>query len=233
MGVSRSHLAVLHDDARSAALAELAGESGEAIAARQPRARRDPLSTWPRSTARPLSRSFLRAIRARASAPGELESALADADAALALRPDDPATLALRASILLRSGRAQEALVALEPVRSTEYWQLQPTLWLLAGQVELTLLRFYESRASLERYAESEPGLALVWQLLQNVYLALELDGLAYRAKHNLAVNLYMVGLDAERSGDVERARDALQRSLDVAPDYEAAKEALARLSGG
>lgn len=233
-----SHLAVRHDDAASAALAELAGDSGEAIAARQLLAPSSDPAEYAAALDRALElepESFpVRAIRARARLRrGELESALADADAALALRPDDPATLALRASILLRAGRAEDARLALEPVRATEYWQMQPTLWLLAGQAELALLRFEESRASLERYAESEPGLALVWQLLQNVYLALELDGLAYRAKHNLAVNLYMVGLDAERSGDVERARDALQRSLEVAPDYEAAKEALARLSGG
>ena len=233
-----SHLAVRHDDAASAALAEIAGEAGEAVAARQLLAPGGDPAEYAAALDRALElepESFpVRAIRARARLrQGELESALADTDAALALRPDDPATLALRASILLRSGRADEALVALDQVRATEYWQMQPTLWLLAGQVELALLRFEESRASLERYAESEPGLALVWQLLEQVYLALELDPFALRARRNIAVNLYMVGLDAERSGDLERARDALRRSLEVAPDYAPAKQALARLSGG
>ncbi len=215
----------------------VSGDSGEAVATRVLLSETVDQASYDAELDRAVElepASFaVRVIRARSHLRnGELADALEDVDAALALRPDDPATLALRASILLRSDRAEEALQALGSVRTTEYWQLQPPLWMLAAQVELALNRAGESIPLLERYAESEPGLALVWQLLEQAYLSMELDPFALRARRNLAINLYMVGLDAERRGETERAIDALRRSLLAAPNYAPAVEALARLGG-
>jgi tetratricopeptide (TPR) repeat protein len=210
---------------------------GEAMAGRlllEPTAGESDEATFSAAIARAIEiepTSFsLRGISARSHLRlGKLEAALADADAALALRPDDPAASALRAAVLLRSGRAEEARTALERVQRSEYWQLRPALWLLLGQVELATHREAEGIPPLERYVESEPGTNAAWELLEHAYTAQGRDADAARARRIQATNLYLIALDAERNSELERARDLLRRALAISPEH-AQAQTLARL---
>ena len=80
-----------------------------------------------RARARLVRRALLRA-RLRL-AQGDAAGALADIDAALALRPGDPALLGVRGSALYRLGRYAEARKDLAAAEKTEYWGwAQPAL---------------------------------------------------------------------------------------------------------
>jgi len=235
-----AHIGVRHDRAVGEALAQLAGDSGEAIAARAELARTANESDAA-SHAAALERAVLlepasfplRVLRARSHLMlQEPAAALVELDAALALRPGDPATLALRASTLLRLGRAQEASRTLEPVMRTEYSQLQPALWFLAGSAAFESGRVDDAIPWLERYSAAEPGLLLAWQLLEQGYTAQGRDADAARARRNQALNLYLLAQAAERDGDSARARDALQRALAIYPEHAPTRAALARLGG-
>ncbi len=235
-----AHMSARHDYGVAGALAERAGGSGAGIAARQVLARissptDDELYTATLTRAIELEPGIfpLRLIRARAQLRRrEFEGALVDVDAALALQPGDTSALALRASILLQMGRAEDARSALESVRNSESWQLQPTLWLLAAQVDLATGRADESVPLLERYLESEPGLVLAWQLLEQAYTMVGREADAGRARRNQIENLYLLAHDAERNGDTDRAREVLRRALALQPDHSPSKQALERLGG-
>lgn len=233
-----AYIGVRHDRAVGESLAELAGDTGEGIAARQELARTsnktDP-ETYLAALARAVElepESFpVRTIRARAQLmQQDLDAALVEADAALVLRPGDPSALALRGAILARLGRPEEALAALAPVRATEYWNFQPTYWLIAGRAELAAGNTDAGLALLERYVAAEPGLLLAWELLEQGYTGQGRQAEATSARHNQAINLYTRAIVAANAGDAERARADLQRALEIFPEHEASKAALARL---
>jgi spermidine synthase len=235
-----AYIGVRHDRAVGESLAELAGDSGEGIAARQELARTantTDAETYLGALTRAVElepESFpVRIIRARAELmQQDLEGALAEADAALVLRPGDPSALALRGAILLRLGRPEDALAALEPVRATEYWNFQPTYWLVASRAELAVGNTDAGLALLERYVAVEPGLLLAWELLEQGYTGQGRQAEAESARHNQAINLYMRAIAAANSGDEARARVDLQRALEILPQHEPSRAALARLGG-
>jgi len=235
-----AYIGARHDRAVGETLADLAGDSGEAIAARQQLAvaegAPDPtayfaaldqaLELEPKSFPLHVTRARARVLRQ------DLEGALADVDAALAIRPGDPSARMLRGSVLLRLGRAEDALAAIAPVRETEYWDLQPTHWFVAGTAELAAGHTDAGLALLERYVEAEPGHVQAWELLEQGYTGQGRQADVDRARHNQALNLYLIALGAERAGDGERARSTLRRALAIQPRHAPSQAALARLGG-
>jgi tetratricopeptide (TPR) repeat protein len=222
-----------------AALAELAGESGEGIAAREQLAIRGApdlahyLAQLGQATARAPTSFPLRMNGANARLQvRDLEGALVDADAALALRPGDPSALAVRGSVLLQLGRPQEAVAAFAPLRGTEYWALQPTLWYIAAHAgdrgRLAGFRAGAHGAIRRSRARRRVGLA---GARARLHRARSPPGCAARAAQPGA-ELFVIALDAERAGDVLRARAELQRALAIVPDHGPSRAALARLGG-
>ena len=235
-----SYLNVRHDMGATARAGMLASDSGEAVAARAQMARamgRLEPERYRAEIERAVAlepRSYdLRMLRARDRiALGDPEGALADCDAALELRPGDPAVLGVRAGALLRLGRAAEARAELAKVEQTEYWASALPLWYLAGVAALQAGDPDDGIRRLEAYLDEEPGLVQAWQLLEQAYTAQGRTADAARAHRNQAMNLYLIALTAEKQGDVPRAKQTLQRALALQPDHELAKRELARLGG-
>jgi spermidine synthase len=235
-----SYLNVRHDAAASAHVAELASDSAEVAAARAQVARTTGeldeagfSAALERAVAREPNSYDLRMLRARRRLNEDKpDAALEDIDAGLAIRPDDPALLGVRASALLRLNRVAEARAALAEVEKTEYWLFAKPLWYLSGLAALQAGDLADGEARVLRYLETEPGFVQAWQVLEQVYTQQGRFEDAARTRRNQAMNLYLIAMRAEREGDVPRAKQTLQRALAVAPDHALAKAALARLGG-
>ena len=171
-----------------------------------------------------------RRLRAhRRLAEGNAAGALGIVDAALVTRrPSDPALHGVRGSALVRLGRYAEARVDLLVVEQSEYWFWAQSFWYLAGVAALQAGDLADGTARLEKYVEFEPGLVLAWQALEQAYTAQGREADAVRARHNQAMNLYLLALGSERAGDKPRALERLHRALAIVPDHPQAKEALA-----
>lgn len=235
-----AYLIVRHDAAAAARIAPLGGDSGEVVAARAQFARSTSAlddAAYGAELDRALQlepRAYdLRMLRAHHHlALGDFAGALLDVDAALDLRPGDPALLGVRASALLRLDRVAEARADFALVEKTEYWENAKPLWYLAGLAALQAGDFADGTARLERYIETEPGLVQGWQLLEQAYTQQGRAEDAARARRNQAMNLYLLAILAEKQGDVARAVETLQRALAIVPGHPLAKPALARLGG-
>jgi spermidine synthase len=235
-----SHIRARRDRAVAESLAQIGGDSGPALAARaeldrlefgldvdEYRARLDTaVAAAPDSFA-------VRMVRARARlATNDADGALEDVARAAELRPDDASAALLHASILIQLGRSAEAWNALQPVLASESGKLDPIAWLLAGRAGIESDRIAEGLPWLERYVQAEPGQVSAWQLLETAYTAQSRVADAGRARRNQSTNLYLIALGAERDGDAERARATLRRALDLTPEHEPSRAALARLGG-
>ena len=238
-------LAIAALDARHDALAaqrwiDRAPGSGEAIAARAQLSRAQGSLDEPAFAAE-LDRAVAsepgsyQALLLRARhrlAQGDGQGALADVDAALALRPGDPVLLGARGNALYRLGRYSEARAELAAAEKTEYWGWAAQLWYLAGLAALQDGDVDDAIARLEGFVEFEPGLVLAWSALEQAYTAKGRVADAARARRNQATNLYFLAVGSEKAGDTARAKERLQRALALQPDHALAKEALARLGG-
>jgi spermidine synthase len=235
-----SYLNVRHDMAATARAGKLASDSGEVVAARAQLARATGKIDDERYAAeieRAVAlepRSYdLHMLRAKhRSALGDSQGALADVDAALEIRPGDPALLGVRGGALLRLGRIAEARADLAQVEKTEYWSFALPLWYLAAGAALQAGDTEDGVRRLEVYVGSEPGLVQAWQLLEQAYTELGRGADAARARRNQAMDLYLLAVNAEKQGDVPRAKETLQRALALQPDHTLSKQALARLGG-
>ncbi len=235
-----AYLEVRHDVATTARITPLGGESGEVLAARARFARFNGtldaakyLAELDRAVELEPTSFDLRMLRARARLEaGQVEEARQDLEAALARRPRDPTAVGVLASALLQLGRVDDARANLAALERTEYWQQSPALWYLAALTAVRAGDLADGATRLERYLEVEPGYLQAWQALEQVYLRQGRADDAARARRNQATNLYVMAMQAERSGDLGRAKQTLQRALALSPENERAKEALARLGG-
>jgi spermidine synthase len=175
----------------------------------------------------------VRMVRARARlAWDDARGALDDLARASELRPDDPSVRVLGASVLLQAGRAQDAFDSLQPVLATEYGQLDPPVWFLAGRAAIEAGHPGEGAELVERYLEYEPGQVVAWELLERAYTTQGRTAEAGRARRNRTTNLYLLALGAEREGDADRARETLRRALVISPEHAPSRAALTRLGG-
>jgi spermidine synthase len=229
-----------HDAVAAQRWIEAAPDSGEAIAASAQLARAqhalDPpafAAELDRALAKEPGSYDARMLRAKHRiAQADAQGALTDLDAALPLRPGDPALLGVRAGALYALGRYSEARADLARVEKTEYWGWAQQLWYLAGLAALQEGDVDDGIARLERYVQYEPGLVMAWSALEQAYTAKGRESDAARARRNQATNLYLLARGSEKAGDTARAVERLKRALALQPDHALAKEALARLGG-
>jgi predicted Zn-dependent protease len=127
-------------------------------------------------------------------------------------------------------GHLEEAQTALANLHPSEYSARRPTLWLLAGR--LALLRGDPSRAiaDFERYVEANPLQSVGWAQLADAYEQTGQPESATRAQRNLARVYHRGGIQALERGDSARATQLFALALELDPDYEPAKRALAGL---
>jgi spermidine synthase len=233
-------LSVRGDASAATRWIERAGDSGEGIAARAQLARAQNRLEEPAYAAaldRALElepRSYdARMLRSRHRlAQGDPQGALADVDAALALRPGDPALLGVRAGVLYGLNRFAEARTDLAAVEKSEYWGWAADLWYLAGMSALQDGDLQDGIARLEKYVEYEPGFVAAWSVLEQAYTAKGREADAARARRNQAMILYIIALSSEKAGDKAGAVQRLRRALVIQPDHTLAREALSRLGG-
>jgi tetratricopeptide (TPR) repeat protein len=135
-----------------------------------------------------------------------------------------------RAVALMALGHLEEAQAALESLHPSEYSARRPALWLLAGR--LALLRGDPNRAiaDFERYVEANPLQTFGWAQLADTYEQTEQPESAARAQRNQGRVYHRGGIQALESGNSARAAQLFALALELDPDYEPAKRALARL---
>ena len=235
-----SYLNVRRDVGATIHLGKLAPQTGETVVARAQLARAEGMLDEAHFDAE-IERGVelqpdsydLHMLRARRRlGRDEVPGALADLDAALAVRPDDSAALAVRAGSLLREKRPAEARAIVARLEQTEYWDATHPLWFLGARAELESGDLAGAIPRLERYLEAEPAATEGWQLLETAYLAAGRSADAARARRNQAMVFYLSALGAEQQGDLPRAKEAFQRVLALEPDHARAKEAMQRLGG-
>jgi spermidine synthase len=175
-----------------------------------------------------LELRILRAqVRLSAQQP---EPALEDARIALAQRLDDPRAKEALVTALVVLGGLDEAQTALASLHPSEYSDQHPGLWLLAGQLALLRGEPHRAVAEFERYVETNPQETDGWARLA---VAQEHAGdaeSATRAKRNQGRVYYQGGVEAVDRGDSSQAVQLFGWALQLDPDYEPAKRALARL---
>ena len=176
----------------------------------------------------------MRLLRARHRlAQGDAAGALADVDAALALRPGDPALLGVRGSALYRLGRYAEARADLAAAEKTEYWGWASPLWYLAGLAALQDGDVDDGIARLESYVEFEPGPGAWRGARSSRPTRRRVAWPTPRARAGTRRRTSTCSRSAPRRPATRaRAQERLQRALAIAPDHALAKEALARLGG-
>jgi tetratricopeptide (TPR) repeat protein len=163
-------------------------------------------------------------------------AALEDADAALALVPDDSRSRVLRWRILQRLGRSEEAEPDLDATAASPFMATEPDLWPIAAEVYLARGRIDDAIAWLRRALEGHPNSVELWDRLATVY---EQNGRGTdaavarrnqsRARRNSIVLLQRDGRMAAWRGEWPQARAYFQQALAQDPSYGPVREDLAR----
>jgi tetratricopeptide (TPR) repeat protein len=168
----------------------------------------------------------------------DYEAALAEARAALALRPDDPRARTARVSALLDLDRASEALPEAEALASSSFTRVRPDVWLKAAAVHSALGEHEEAVGHARRFALQQSTEPHSWFVLSQYYRLAgrtkereEAMENGRRALRNAAVVRHAAALRAERNGDLDEARKLLEQAVELAPDYRPAGDDLRRLT--
>jgi tetratricopeptide (TPR) repeat protein len=160
----------------------------------------------------------------------QFEPALEDARIALLQQPDDPRMREALSVTLLALGHFEEAQTALAGLHPSEYSARRPALWLLAARLAVLLGDPSRAIPDFERYVETNPLQTFGWAQLANAYEQVGQPENAARAQRNCGRVYYQGGIDALDRGDSSQAAQQLALALKLAPGYEPAKRALARL---
>ena len=174
-------------------------------------------------------------VRLDASDPA---GALADADAALVIRPDDPRARLLRWRALQRQGRLAEAAVEMRLVLESPMIEVEPTL--RRGEIHLAAAagRPADAAAMADRYLrEEDPGWIEGWRLLAAQQDALGHAEDAARARRNAELAFENRSLSAVKrarvalwNGRTREAADLLGAVLAVDPENRLARSDLRAL---
>ncbi|MFQ5697045.1 MAG: fused MFS/spermidine synthase [Myxococcota bacterium] len=186
------------------------------------------LEEFPQSFSALLLRATLRA------GDGDAAGALADAAAALKLRPDDPRAAARRAIALGDLGKSDEAVREITRLLARGYAERLPTLWLEAARIYCRAQRLDECGRQLSRFLMHDPESPAEWRFLAQVRerqqrpedAARALTN-AERAERDRPKVQHLRALLARDSGNLAEARSRLRRALQLDPDYTPARRAL------
>jgi tetratricopeptide (TPR) repeat protein len=173
-------------------------------------------------------------LRLAANRPDE---ALADADAARRVRPEDPRAHALRWQSLYRLGRLEEAEAELDAMAGSPYMAFQPLLWRDAADVWLARGRFEHGIGALQRRLDADRNWADGWTKLAEAYDRAGRPADAERARRNVATakrnRLLLVQREARMAawrGDKQKAISLLEHAAAEDPSYAPVREDLATL---
>ena len=168
----------------------------------------------------------------------DFEGALADAEAALARRPQDPRARALRMRALAKLGRYAEAQKDADALLATTFGEADPHV--LREAPEVTLRNGQTKRAiELLEFVlrDRDPSWTRGWMLLAYAYAQQGDEKNAARAKENeeitkrnRAMLYHRMARSALWMGRPGDAADLLVTALNVDPRYEAARVELLRL---
>lgn len=166
---------------------------------------------------------------------GRLQECRVVVEEVLALKPHQAAAHGIRGNLALAEGDLDAALTSL--LKAEEGWRDSPRLKQLIGQVYLRAQRWDDAERCFRAVIEFDPDMAAAHAGLARALLekrrfreaATESLG-AVGLKFNLPGSHFVLGVSLARLGDTERAVQAFETCLKLAPDTKEAREWLENL---
>lgn len=166
---------------------------------------------------------------------GRLQECRAAVEGVLALRPNQAAAHAIRGNLAMAEGDTEGALASL--LKAEEEWRDSPQLKRLLGRVYIRAKRWDDAERCFRAVIAFDPDMAAAHAGLARALMekrqfreaateALEAVGL----KFNLPGSHFVLGVSLARLGDTERAVQAFETCLKLAPEAKEAREWLEKL---
>jgi len=170
---------------------------------------------------------------------GNFSGALADAEIAVALQPEDPRGRFARIKALNQLGRGAEALVDARALASSTYSYRDANVWLEAALAASEAGYLDEGTNQVRRYVSRWPDdktgwatLAKYYRLADDTQKAADAEENERRVVRNQSIDGHINALRYEREGKLENARVLLEAVIENDPAYTGAAADLKRLAG-